>query len=399
MQTGPSVASNKFAFVALPGFAEDLAAVDGSGLLVDVACIEAGTGPEWQRCNWIAAAFFHLSCNFEATYEAEHGPAHSYAHPLNPPRYLYDYAWVNRIFMFLRKWAAGIAELNETDMFGPMPSPVIWLTHDVDYVRSTLPMRIKRFIRCVIGNDDRGTSLSRAIKYLFSPSVEFDTFEEYAALESDAGVQSVYFVHARREHKPRSFMQWLIDPGYNLNDPVIQKLLKALRGQPDRLGIHPGSRTWNNSAGILDERELLEDKATMPVRMVRQHWLKFSVVQTWKIQSLAGLSLDMTLGFNDRPGFRNSSALRFNPWDHENHAAVDIDAVPLVMMDAQFYEDRKLSDAERRFKICNWLNEVRFVAGEVSVLWHWRVLDRQYGWEDGYRAVLEMVSAGRRPDL
>lgn len=97
--------------------------------------------------------------------------------------------------------------------------------------------------------------------------------------------------------------------------------------------------------------------------------------------------LDTTLGFNDRPGFRNGAALKFAPFgDAEAFAAL-----PLVLMDSHLYDYAALDGAGRARAMRYWIEEVRQVRGQCTVLWHPHTLSEDYGWADGFRALLAAI--------
>ena len=138
-----------------------------------------------------------------------------------------------------------------------------------------------------------------------------------AALEH--GVRATYYLHARADR--RSLKSWFFDPGYKPDDPRILAFVKNRSAQGFRFGLHPSYDSYEDMALLTVERERLEAVLCKPVKMVRQHWLRFSWRRTWESQEEAGLSYDTTLGFNDRPGFRASAALDYQPWDSKKEQA------------------------------------------------------------------------------
>lgn len=78
----------------------------------------------WKDVDWFTVGFWFLNCIAERKHEAKHGPIHSYSYRLEGwDSRMWDKAWVNRIALFLRRWAARISETSEEKIFGPMPSP------------------------------------------------------------------------------------------------------------------------------------------------------------------------------------------------------------------------------------------------------------------------------------
>ena len=107
--------------VELPAWAVDLGVGSPAGILVHASVLLQGDGPPHERCDWWSAAHLHLTGATERAYERDHGPAHSYATRLRADPRLFDHAWVNRIFLFLRRWAAREAGGDEARLFGPLP--------------------------------------------------------------------------------------------------------------------------------------------------------------------------------------------------------------------------------------------------------------------------------------
>ena len=81
----------------------------------------------------------------ERLWECRHGPIHSYSVCLKDwDERVWQHAWVNRIGLFLRQWSIHLAGITNVPQLGPLPSPVIHMTHDVDALHKTFPIRIKQ---------------------------------------------------------------------------------------------------------------------------------------------------------------------------------------------------------------------------------------------------------------
>jgi hypothetical protein len=60
-------------------------------------------------------------------------------------------------------------------------------------------------------------------------------------------------------------------------------------------------------------------------------------------------------------------------------------------MDSHFYDKSDLLDCQRQQQLNYWLDEIRFVGGTAAVLWHQRVMSKDYGWDKGFRHLLECL--------
>jgi len=392
----------RLAEIALPGWATDLA--PERTLPVPAQFVIEGPGPAFERVDWLGAAFWYLNGSAERAHEAAHGPVHSYSYRLAgwPPR-MWDRAWVNRIALFLRRWAARHADADATDLLGPLPQPAILMTHDVDAVRKTWSIRGKQSAfhvfngaRRLSAGDFRGASarLGSAARFMLSRG-DYWKCDELAILERAAGVKPYFMLYGRAPSHRKGRLR-LLDPDYDVMDDAVAARIRVLSQQGCVIGVHPSFDSWNDSAAMMEERLRVERACAAPVTSCRQHWLKFSWARTWSAQQQAGLALDMTLGFNDRPGFRNGAALRFSPWDETRSAPLTIESVPLVLMDSQLYDYAAMGDAARAAAIRRWIGEVVDVRGTASVVWHPQTLSSDYGWRDGFSLLLQAIGVAHR---
>ncbi|MGB9693011.1 MAG: hypothetical protein ACPL7D_12685, partial [Candidatus Sumerlaeaceae bacterium] len=102
----------------------------------------------------------------------------------------------------------------------------------------------------------------------------------------------------------------------------------------------------------------------------RQHYLRFSVPDTWYIQGQCGLRYDTSVGFADRAGFRCGWSGCLRPFDVEKRMELPIIELPLVAMDITLavYEKLPAEKAIERFARLLDASETR--GGAFVLLWH-----------------------------
>jgi hypothetical protein len=271
------------------------------------------------------------------------------------------------------------------------------LTHDIDAVAKTFAIRFKqsafrgfRALRlCLRGELRRARSVAASAADFAFGAGAYDRIDDVARADEDAGHRGLFFVHARRNR--RQPVDALLDPGYSLSTPGLTDRLRDLKARGHEIGAHPSYSSWNDSSRLAEERAALEHSVGGEVRACRQHWMRFSWSRTWAAQEQAGFSLDSTLGFNDRPGFRVSAALRHRPWNPQAAKPLALEVLPLIVMDSHLYDYAELDPSARAKRLRHMVDEVRAVCGEAAILWHPHTLSRDYGWQKGFEEMLEVV--------
>ncbi|WP_259781265.1 polysaccharide deacetylase family protein [Aestuariispira ectoiniformans] len=363
-------------------------------LLMDNAAVY----PEGDQYDWILAAFSFLSGAGEYQYEKRFGSVQSYSTKLTfQPDELFDYAWANRIFLIIR------------DLYFPSRArrktvPKVNIGHDVDALDKTLAIRLKQSafevfntVRMVVRGEAVGVKAS--LKNLFRMACytpDYYQLEKLVEYSERYQYRPTFYVYAHPEKRFRSFRQWLFDPGYRLTDKRIAGFLRTAADRGVRIGLHGSFDSWANPALLQREKIALEKACGTEVSTIRQHWLRFSWQHTWQCQAGAGLSSDATLGFNNRPGFRASTALAYRPWNFAKGCAHDVTICPLVLMDSHLYAYEPLSREGRIQAMKRILSEVSAVQGEVSVLWHPHTLSEDYDWREGFEDLLTLIFDTRR---
>lgn len=354
--------------VRLPDWAADCG-VAGTLLIPSEACPNQ-EAPRWQDVDWWIAAFLLLEAWHERLHERERGSVHSYSIRLKGwDGRIWDHAWANRIALFLRRWSARYNARTEPELFEPLPEAEFLVTHDVDAVEKTGAIRLKQTLfigfnalrRLVRGDWKTGCShIKRAFRFLLTGS-SWWLFDDILALEYARNIRCFNFF---ADERVPSLKHRLFDPCYNLAGARFRQLFAELRTKNFIIGLHPSFDSWNSAELMKTQRLRLEGVCGAPVRISRQHWLRFAWGSTLNALEKAGIELDTTLMFNDRPGFRASSAaLRWKPFDHERGDNYAMEVLPSVLMDSHFYDYNPMTDKARCQSIAYWIREVWAVGG------------------------------------
>ncbi len=386
--------------VVLPDWARDCG-IDHRILVPDHLIGRAGMA-EWERVDWWAVIFWYLSGHAERTYENKHKPILSYSRVLrgwNPA--MWEAAWANRIALFLRRWASRLVDRHENECLGPLPEAEIFLTHDIDALEKSWPIRIKQSAHrafhglslCARGGLSSGFAEIRSgVKY-FAQSRSFWDFDLISELEERFGMRSSFFVYGGTPQRRLTVGDVLIDPSYDAQKSPLRDLLGALASRGHTIGLHQSFNSWRSARRMRSEKEYVESALGADITTCRQHWFHFSWKDTWAAQEAAELEEDHSLGFNDRSGFRTGAALRYQPWSPRWQAPLKISTIPTMLMDSHLFDYDTLSREKRTEKMRRLVAEVKAVRGQASIVWHTHVFGPDYGWGETYSELLEMIAA------
>lgn len=361
-----------------------------------------GHGPRSRNNHYIDFfynIFAYISCLEEWQHELTHGPAHSYALRLNGDKRRFDRPWADLLVQALCSFLYG----KKAKQLIRKTPPTIFLTHDVDALSKTgmsvfkdTIFRTVNALRAIARHELQRSSYwwRKATSTLFS-QCDYNQLKTIAELEKRHNFKSTFLAYG---FVPTATLgerakQMLFDPGYNLQ--LMQKAIKVLR-QLDlegfEIGCHLGFDAWKDIQTMSSQKHALE--ATLnrgPLHVSRQHWLKFSLHDTWRSLEALNVSVDATLGFNDRPGFRAGTARPFLPWDHARSAPHKIMAIPTVLMDSHLFHYADMPPDERDDTVKKLFKEIALVSGASAIIWHPHTLANDYGWRPQFERILIMM--------
>lgn len=365
-------------------------------LLVPQECIPNNfIQTDWQKVDWWLAIFLMLEGWHERIWEKANGCIHSYSYKLKGwDTRAWEHAWVNRIALFMREWVLQTKNLDEVQIFGCKPKPFIHISFDVDAISKTIPIRIKqscfnffnaarlaRQLKFIDGLE----KIYKGIKFLLS----FENWDKFDYLIGELEKRKIKATFNFFSGQRSNLKAWIMDPGYDINSPKIKTLIHKLHARGHSIGLHPSYDSYTDSIKLRSEKKALEDASGIKVHSSRQHWLRFEWASTLQNLEEAQILKDTTLMFNDRHGFRTSSCIEWNSWNHVNQIPHKIKSLPTFLMDSHLYDYNLKRNSSHKEDINHLMDECKNVYGHCFVVWHPHTLTNDYNWNEAFDYLLE----------
>ncbi|MEO6094740.1 MAG: polysaccharide deacetylase family protein [Fibrobacteria bacterium] len=275
---------------------------------------------------------------------------------------LLDEPWVDRWMFRL------LGELPRLgDAVTALPGQArLWLTHDLDNlakwrIRSVAGQILRTPWQLARG---RFAPLARAWSEIAVKAITgrdpFDVMDRVLAME--AGRRSANFFLANgRDH---------LFHRYDLaREPFRRVMLGCLEKGMD-VGLHGQVHFISDGAAIAAEKRKMERLSGTPIRLNRQHYLRWDPTATFAGLEAAGIVVDSTLGYNDSPGFRTGSAFPFLWFDCASGKPTRLLEVPLILGEFQFYDPRCFDGESVRARMKGYLEAATRQGGVFTALFH-----------------------------
>ncbi len=279
--------------------------------------------------------------------------------------------------------------------FGNKNKPVIELSHDVDYIRKTMVLRLKQTafnsyntFRNIFSPDIAVKEFIRTFKFFLS-TPSYWCFDYWVNLEKSFDKRSVFYFFSKSPLARKCFSKHIIDPSYDIRtNKRIQEKIKYLLDEGFKIGLHGSFDSAENEQLLKDEKDILENAADTEITKIRQHWMNYSENITPHLHNKY-FKEDSTIGWIDMPGFRSGCASRYRPYDHKNDCPFDYYIIPLIITDSAIFDyNRKTINiaSETCFKMLEKLNDYKNL--HVSISWHQRVCSDDYKWNLLYEQII-----------
>jgi hypothetical protein len=159
-----------------------------------------------------------------------------------------------------------------------------------------------------------------------------------------------------------------------------------------RVGIHPSWQSGDQQQLLKEELEWLEYVSGQQITRSRQHYIRFTLPETYRRLLDHGIEQDFSMGYGSINGFRASVASSFYWYDLEKEEATSLRIFPFCYMDANSYYEQRYTTAEAMTELMRYYNQVRKVNGMMITIWHNSILGRDVeftGWREVYETFLK----------
>lgn len=171
--------------------------------------------------------------------------------------------------------------------------------------------------------------------------------------------------------------------------PVKKPMEQLIRNHSEkyRVGVHPSWQSGDDPSLIRREIQTIEQITGKSVRLSRQHFIRFTLPQTFRHLLQAGINEDFSMGYGSINGFRASVASAFYWYDLEREQATELLLYPFCFMDANSFFEQKDSPEQALAEMRQYCKEVKDVDGILITLWHNTFLGTDSlfkGWREAY---------------
>tara|TARA_R110002073_G_scaffold293194_2_gene458788 strand:+ start:66759 stop:67988 length:1230 start_codon:yes stop_codon:yes gene_type:complete len=161
-----------------------------------------------------------------------------------------------------------------------------------------------------------------------------------------------------------------------------------------KVGLHPSYFTMKNSSMLKKEKERLESVTNIPTTKSRQHFLRFSLPETY--QNLIDLEIeeDYSMGYASHVGFRASTCTPFYFYDLDFEIQTPLKIFPFALMDTTLNDYMELTPKQSLGRIKDLYTEVKNVKGTFVTLFHNESISgylRWRGWQRVYETMLKII--------
>jgi hypothetical protein len=203
--------------------------------------------------------------------------------------------------------------------------------------------------------------------------------------------------HRKYNLQPRYFFllgeYGTFDKNVDPHHPAMQSLLRSIGSQYE-VGIHPSYGTHTKRARLREEINILSSTLQQPITHSRQHYIKFTIPNTYRRLIEQGITDDYSMGYASANGFRAGTSNAFLWFDLEENSVTNLVVHPFAFMDAtaKFYDKLNIEAAYRQWE--RLYHAIKKVNGTLSCIWHNYILsnDRPYkGWDKLYERCLALI--------
>ncbi|MGB1283482.1 MAG: polysaccharide deacetylase family protein [Polaribacter sp.] len=215
----------------------------------------------------------------------------------------------------------------------------------------------------------------------------FDTFDTIINIKNKYNVRTIFFFLIAD--------YTTFDTNISASKNKFRLLIKSMVDYA-RVGLHPSYFSMQNPSILKKEKERLEKITNLPMIRSRQHYLRFSLPETYQHLIDLEITEDYSMGYASHVGFRASTCTPFYFYDLDFEIQTPLKIFPFALMDTTLNDYMKLTPKQSLGKIRDLKNEVKTVHGTFITLFHNETLSnymRWKGWSRLYESMVKMATS------
>jgi hypothetical protein len=177
-------------------------------------------------------------------------------------------------------------------------------------------------------------------------------------------------------------------------ETALQTLIKHHEDQYE-IGVHPSWQSGDDPKLIKKEIQTIENITKLKVTSSRQHFIRFTLPETFRQLIDAGIKDDFSMGYGSINGFRASVASSFYWYDLKKEETTNLLLHPFCYMEANSFFEQKFTPQQALEEMRHYYKVVKEVDGILITIWHNTFLgtDEMFkGWREVYAAFVKEIA-------
>lgn len=329
----------------------------------------------------IFSASFYIATRYEEYRKAaldEHGrylPSNSLQSKIGILKRPIINIWVKELLrLFSEKWKIDFAVKRNFEIINTIDVDHAWAYQNKGVLRG-----VGGISKTMLQGDFKLTK-TRINTMVKSEKDPYDTYDYLENVQEKYSVRSIYFFLLGDYKKP-------YDTSVSHTNKALIDLIKKLQNYAS-IGIHPSYESYLNPKKILKEIERLSAITQIKTTQSRQHFLRLSIPESYRVLETLGIKEDYTMGYAQEVGFRAGLCTPFYLFDLLLDKVIDVKIHSFAYMDGTLNEYMKISPDEAKETIKFLKEQVQNVQGQFIGIWHNSSVHDRDEWE-GWREVYE----------
>jgi hypothetical protein len=175
------------------------------------------------------------------------------------------------------------------------------------------------------------------------------------------------------------------DYRYAIKSKRLKTIISSILTRGHIVGIHPSYTTFKNAQQLSLEVKRLNEVSGQKTSCGRQHFLRFSVPETWQAWESLGLKKDSSVGFIDHVGFKTGICYKHKVFDIFQRRTLGLINHPLTVMEVALKRD-EISPEKFKDEVVKLAKTTAQYNGDFMLLWHnnnlhnfyWKAIGAKY---------------------